>query len=116
MKIDENLMDIIPNDKLKKKRVENLKKAENVFIKRSKRKKKIIGLVFVNRIFGFLPNITWITHPDHRRRGIATELIKEAQKHYRFLTAKTRNPASSALAKKNNFKQIIKNYWIYFRL
>ncbi|MBR9700130.1 GNAT family N-acetyltransferase [Candidatus Woesearchaeota archaeon] len=108
-----NIISIIPQDEQQEKRVRNLRSASRIYTR--KKGTEVQGVVFVNRLFFFLPNITWITSPKHRKKGVATALIEEAKKDFFILTAKTKNDASHHLAKKSGFKELFSHHWIWFR-
>lgn len=107
------IIGILPNDGLREKRIKNIKKAKKIIIEEENN--KVVGVVFINHLWGILPNITWIVSDKFRKKGIATKLVKKAQLHYHVLTAKTRNIASNKLAKKTGFREIFKDHWLWLR-
>lgn len=102
---------IIPNDELKRKRLANLSVASHVVLA-SDLDGRLLGVAYVRTILG-IPNVTWIVVEAAQRRGIASRLVAEVQKHFTRLTAICRNEPSVRLARKSGFRMILGRFAIW---
>lgn len=101
IKFDE-IVKIIPRDKLLKKRVKNLYKNKTLAI--AVAGDEVVGIVFCRSVFN-LQNITWIIHENYREQGIGKGLLKFFLSNSNGLIfAYCRNKVSKKLARGARFK------------
>jgi RimJ/RimL family protein N-acetyltransferase len=96
------LAEIIPDDRLKVRRLANLARASRAIVATDPDGQPL-GLVYVRTILG-IPNVTWIVAERARGCGIASRLVAQMQKHCTWLTAICRNDPSVRLARKSGFR------------
>lgn len=100
------LIKLIPMNKRYKVRVNNLKKADDIVIAKSKR--KIVSMAFINKIL-WMPFITFITHKDYKRKGFASRCFNKIKNKYKliFTTIRYPNVPSARFIQKHNFKTLL---------
>ena len=104
------LIKLIPRNKRYSIRVNNLKKADDIVIVKSKR--RIVSMAFINKIL-FIPIITFITHRDYRRKGFASRCFNKIKQRYNLIltTVKYPNVPSTSVIQKHNFKTLLIIPW-----
>jgi len=105
---------IIPDDRLKQRRLANLALARQVVLAREPGG-QALGVAYVRSIFG-VPNVTWIVAAEARRRRIGSRLVAEIQKHSTWLTAVCRTEPSVRLARGSGFRMIFGRFALWTAL